>query len=136
MLFDKDKETEVIFDGAPEGAVAVFRTSDGRSFFRRAEGGVCRLKPSELKNGEVSVQLTIPDQSARPTRIGCEGLLAEAVSGTDTVLIIPNDDNLPARVAALLVENSDIRGKMAELERNLSAINTRIDTLLEGYDIT
>jgi hypothetical protein len=136
MLFDKDKETEVTFDGAPNGSVAIFKTNDGRSFFRKLEEQTCRLKPTEFREGEVSVHLTIPDQSARPRRIGCEGLTVSAVAGTNTVLVLPNDDNLPARVAALLVENSEIREEMRRIYEKLNATNTRIDTLLEGYDIT
>lgn len=90
--------------------------------------------PASFLDGIVKVTVAILDGSARPTKWICEALTAERQED-GSVFVAPDDTNLPQKVADLQMENDALRCRVDELAKSLEDLYTRIQTMLEGYDL-
>lgn len=125
----------VRFENAPENATAIFEC-DGKECYRvlsEQEQSDCVI-PADFLNGTVKVTLAVLDGSARPKKWICEALTAERQED-GSVFVAPDDTNLPQKVADLQMENDALRGRVDELAKSLEDLDTRIQTMLEGYDL-
>ena len=118
------------FDGAPSGASAVFVTGRG-TFCREIEEGTCALPASALSGRtEVGVLTTETDV---PERWICEALHAKPLA--EGVFIAPDGTDLGARVAALMLENEQLREENARIRAGMDDLERRFEKFFEGYDI-
>lgn len=126
-------ELQVDFLGAPIGATAIFE-SNGVSMYRLLYDGTCSI-PSNRLDGVITVTLALLDGSASPRRWICEEIMAKREKNGGT-LISPNDMDLPARYVELKLENEEIRKEIKLFGARIEKLNGRLETLLEGYDLT
>ena len=126
-------ELFISFLGAPSGATAIFE-ADGSSLYRSLNEDICSV-PTDKLNGEVKVTVALLDGHARPRKWICEEILAKRQKD-GSVLISPNDMNLPLRFIELKEENQLIREANERIEKRLVALEDRLERILEGYDLT
>ena len=123
-------------EGAPDGATAIFEHREGRmKYFRELKSGACELPLGRFDSGTLTLTVAVLDGSADPKRWLCEELRLQRL-GENTVLILPNDGDLPLAVAQLRAENSDLRRDLAELEKKYKDLSDRLERIMEGYDLT
>lgn len=120
------------FAGAPEGSTAIISVK-GESYYRELEGGCCTI-PVSVMDGEVGITLSVMGGVCAPKAWQCESLIAKKMQGG--TLIHPEDMNLPNIVAAIAVENDELRAEQSALKSEIARLNKRIDSILEGYDLT
>ncbi len=121
----------VSFEAAPDGTTALF-VSCGKTYCRRLSNGGCTL-PSGSLQGVITVSLI--HQGEQSQRWSCEALLAQQ-QDDGSILLTPNDDDLPTKIAALRAENDALREKQSDLENQIDILKKRLDGIIEGYDIT
>lgn len=126
-------ELEITFIGAPKEATAIFDTADG-AYYRKLASEKCSLPVNKL-SGDIRVAVAILDGTTPIKRWECEELKATALKD-GSVLIMPNDLNLPKVVANLRIENDSIRSENANITKELNAIKKKLDDILNAYDFT
>lgn len=126
-------ELRVDFTCAPLGATAIFE-SNGSSVYRLLDGISCSVPVSRL-DGAVKVTLALLDGSASPKKWVCEELMTKKEKNGG-VLVSPNDMNLPQRYIELKLENEEIRRENKCLAERVKKLENRLETILEGYDLT
>lgn len=122
----------VTFTGAPSDATAIFEFN-GNSIYRLLDEGTCTIPADKLK-GPVVVTLAVLDGSSRPEKWICEELMADPWED-GLVLIGPNDAKLPQRFMELKLENEEIRILNENLEERIKALEDKLESLYEGYDL-
>ena len=125
----------VRFENTPENATAIFECG-GKECYRvlsEQEQSDCVI-PADFLNGTVKVTVAVLDGSARPTKWICEAFTAERQED-GSIFVAPDDTNLPQKVADLRVENDALRKNVKELTQKIENLETRIQTMLEGYDL-
>lgn len=126
----KDNAT-FLFNGAPEGATAVF-SMPGVTYYRELNGGRCNI-PGKYLDGDVAVSLTIAERDAKMKRYGCEGLKATKLS--DGVLLVPDDSNLAEEFAKSRVEADELRRDFEKLRGEFEALQNTFEKMKEGYGL-
>ena len=126
----KDNAT-FLFNGAPEGAMAVFSMADA-TYYRPLNDGRCNI-PGKYLSGDISVSITLADKSAKIKRYGCEGLKATKLS--DGVLLSPDDSNLPEEFAKTKVEMDELRGDFNKLRGEFEDLKKTFDEMMQGYGL-
>lgn len=125
----------ITFQEAPSGAVAVFSTAAGLTYYRKISlDGECVIA-ARLLVGNTNLSVTVPDDGAGERKWICEGIRIEEL-GNGVCAVFPNDMDLPQKVNELFLENEQLRNNVSRLTDKLSELKKRIDSLLEGYDIT
>lgn len=120
------------FSGAPAGATAII-SSKGEAIYRSVEDGCCTL-PVSLLEGEILITVSMLNGSHAPKAWQCESLVAKKLPCGST-LVHPDDMNLPSIVATLAVENDELRREQTAIKEEMAKLNTKIERILEGYDI-
>lgn len=128
----KDNAT-FLFNGAPEGATAVF-APPGTVYYRPLQNGRCNI-PSKYLEGDITVAVSVNGEGSSKKRIPCESIKAEKLSD-GSVLIVPNDCNLPEEFASLRVEVDELRTQHKSLEDKYRELEDRLDTYMSGYNLT
>lgn len=129
-----DGDLEVTFVDAPEGSIALFE-AEGINCYRELENrGTC-IVPRRILNGTVEVSITCYNGTVTPERWRCEGLIATALSN-GTVILAPDDNNLPLEVVNLKIANHKLREDYAELEEKFNKLSDTFTSMMEGYDLT
>lgn len=126
-------ELIITFAGAPDKATAIFDNSNGGSLYRQLEDGTCAV-PASFLTGETRVTVTLLDGSSNTPKWACEG-----IKGTETkggVFVCPNDMDVPSKIADVLIAQDEITEKIDELMKMYSGLDSKLNKLLEGYDIT
>lgn len=126
----KDNAT-FLFNGAPEGATAVFSMA-GATYYRELNGGRCNI-PGKYLEGDIAVSISVAEKGAKMKRIACEGLKATKLS--DGVLIAPDDSNLAEEFAKLRVEVDEIRGEFSKLRSDFERLKDDFERMKEGYGL-
>ena len=126
------EELAITFTGAPDGAVAIF-SHNGTSHYRELNEGCCVLSVPFL-TGEISVRVIHYNGSARPPSWSCEGIIAKDYHGG--VLVAPDDNNLPLEVTRLKIANHELRDGLTDLEKKYTQLYEKLNSLMEGYDLT
>ena len=101
------------FEGIEDGASAVFVTGKG-TFCREIHGSRCVINASAL-HGVVEVGVVTSEANETPRRWVCEGLRAKYYP--QGVFICPDGADLAANVAAVMIENEEI--KKASIRGNI-----------------
>lgn len=125
----------VRFENAPENATAIFECGGKECYRALSEQAQsdCVI-PADFLDGTVNVTVAILDGSARPQKWTCEALTAERQEN-GSIFVAPDDTNLSQKVANLRVENDALRENIKELSQQIENLETRIQTMLEGYDL-
>jgi hypothetical protein len=126
----KDNAT-FLFNGAPEGAMAVF-TMPGATYYRELNGGRCNI-PGKYLDGNIAVSIALNDKTAKIKRYSCEGLQATKLS--DGVLLAPDDSNLAEEFAKSKVEMDELREDITALEKKIADITSAFEKMKEGYGL-
>lgn len=124
----------ISFTGAPDKATAIFERSDGESAYRALSDGLCGIK-SDWLDGSIKVTVAVLDGSVRAQRWFCEGFYAKRLTDCGAVLIYPDDMDMQKKIAKLQEEVSDLTAANNELSDKYSELETKLNKLLEGYDI-
>lgn len=124
----------ISFTGAPDKATAIFERSDGESAYRALSDGLCGIE-SEWLDGSIKVTVAVLDGSVRAQRWFCESFCAKRLSGSGAVLIYPDDMDMQRKIAKLQEEVSDLTTANKELSDKYTELETKLNKLLEGYDI-
>lgn len=123
----------ISFEGAPDGAVAVF-TWKGYTFYRDLASGKCAF-PQAIDGGDVDVTVALIATDGNTRRWECEGLIARRTADGN-IIIAPNDANLPGEIARLRIENDQLRDEQARLNERLLELDKKLTRIMEGYNIT
>ena len=126
----KDNAT-FLFNGAPEGALAVF-SMPGATYYRELNGGRCNI-PAKYLDGNIAVSIAINDKTAKIKRYSCEGLQATKLS--DGVLLAPDDSNLAEEFAKSRVEVDELRRDFNALKSEFAELKTIFEKMKEGYGL-
>lgn len=124
----------ITFAGAPDKATAIFERDDGESAYKALSDGLCGIE-SDWLNGSTKVTVAVLDGSTRSQRWFCEGFCAKRLTECGAVLIYPNDMDMQKKIAKLQEEVSDLTAAKNELSDKYSELETKLNKLLEGYDI-
>lgn len=125
-------ELIITFAGAPDKATAIFDNGDN-SLYRQLEDGSCAV-PALFLKGETRVTVTLLNGAVNAPKWACEG-----IKGTETkggVFVCPNDMDVPSKIADILIAQDEITDKIGELMKMYSGLETKLNRLLEGYDVT
>ena len=126
----KDNAT-FLFNGAPEGALAVF-SMPGATYYRELNGGRCNI-PAKYLDGNIAVSIALNDKTAKIKRYSCEGLQATKLS--DGVLIAPDDSNLAEEFAKSRVEMDELRKEFGTLRTDFENLQNTFEKMKEGYGL-
>lgn len=124
----------ISFAGALNKATAIFERDDGESAYRALSGGLCGIE-SDWLDGSIKVTVAVLDGSMRSQRWFCEGFCAKRLTDCGAVLIYPDDMDMQKKIAKLQEEVSDLTAAKNELSDKYSELETKLNKLLEGYDI-
>ena len=128
-----EDELTICFVGAPSDSVATFSEKGGRPCLRKLTDGECTFPVRKL-SGEITVSVSSVEGNALMKWI-CDELKFTHISKKQT-LIAPNDLLLPFAVAELRLENQELRGMVAELDDKIKKLDERLESIMEGYDLT
>lgn len=123
-------ETILKFIGATEGDTLILKRDDGTKHFSPIEDGIAIVRGAYLSGGErfkVRVSKLQGDGA-----ITCEGI--KKVTHEDKPFIAPDDNNIPAEIARLRIENDEIRQTNKDILRTLDSLLRRVEEF-EGFDI-
>ena len=126
----KDNAT-FLFNGAPNGAMAVFTTPNA-SYYRELQDGRCNI-PGKYLIGDIAVSVTINDKDAKIKKYSCEGLKGTKLS--DGILLAPDDSNLAEEFAKSRVEADELRGEFEMLKGEFEKLKKTFDKMKEGYGL-
>lgn len=124
----------ISFTGAPDKATAIFERSDGESAYRALSDGLCGIE-SDWLDGSIKVTVAVLNGSVRAQRWFCESFCAKRVKDCGGVLVYPDDMDMQRKIAKLQEEVSDLTAAKNELSDKYTELETKLNKLLEGYDI-
>ena len=126
-------ELLIAFSGALDGYTAIFERDDGDSMYRQIKDENCSVSAAFLR-GSIKVTVANLDGSVKPKKWLCEGIKAVRLKNVG-VLISPDDANLQNKVVKLQIGYAELKGKSDKQEQKISELETKLNKLLEGYDI-
>ena len=126
----KDNAT-FLFNGAPQGAMAVFTMRDA-TYYRELTDGRCNI-PVKYLEGDIAVSITLADKLAKIKRYGCEGLKATKLN--DGVLLVPDDSNLAEEFAKSRVEADELRKAFDKLHGEFESLKKQFNDMMQGYGL-
>lgn len=126
----KDNAT-FLFNGAPDGAMAVFSMQNS-TYYRPLTEGRCNI-PAKYLNGDISVSVTVSDKNAKIKRYNCEGLVGTKL--TDGVLIAPDDSDLAEEFAKSRIEADELRGEFNNLRKEFEDLKKTFNNMMQGYGL-
>lgn len=124
----------ISFTGAPDRATAIFERSDGESAYRALSDGLCGIE-SDWLDGSMKVTVAVLDGSVRTQRWFCEGFYARRLKKCEAVLVYPDDLDMQKKIAELQEYISELVATNKELSDKYAELETKLNKLLEGYDI-
>lgn len=120
------------FEGLPDGTTVMIERGDGMTIYKKPVGYCVDVA---LKGEETyKVTASLFDTSARPERWACEGIRTENLQD-GTVLVMPDDNDLPDEVIRLREDNEDLRRELNELKNKTDEMKDMIERIMEGHDI-
>ncbi len=134
-----DKNLYITFTGAPENATVIFESKiKGDTLYRELQDGMCcvpaRFLCSILED-VIKVTVVVLDGKSNE-KWQCEEIKTGKNISNNTIIVKPNDMNIPLQIVEVLLEQQKIKDDMKQLTDNFSELNQKLDKLLEGYDIT
>ena len=133
----KQKHDEAEFDfGLLDGnAVAIFEFKDGRSSYKKLAGGACRLPLDIVEEESISICVAILDGSPEPVKWSCEAVKVKPIEGGNGYIVYPDDIDLQKLLLQLVLENEQIREDGKETNKRIDALQDKLKTIMEGYDL-
>ena len=123
----------ISFTDAPDGATAIIVNGQKDSLYREIKDGVCGV-PAAFLTGDVSIVVTLLNGTVNAPKWTCEGIKASNTKGG--IFVRPNDGDIPQQIAETRVEMQEIRNDIKMLFDKYSGRETKLNKLLEGYDVT
>ncbi len=114
-----NSDEEFFFEGAPEGATAIFSSGENH-YYRKLNNGCCVL-PHTALGGVFGIVVAVMDGKVGSPRFVCEEIKTERLTD-GSILMLPNDGELPGLVAELQVENHELREKNGELGKKVETL--------------
>ena len=128
------EKLSITFIGAPEKATAIFERIDGESVYRALSDGLCIIETNWLK-GPINVTVAVLDGSMKSKRWSCERFYVKEVENGAEILVYPYDIDMQGKLAKLQECVSDLKTANKELTEKYKTLETKINKILEGYDI-
>ena len=125
-------DLEIFFSEIVDGAHVIFETKTA-TLVREIDQGACSI-PVDKMRGEVSVRIKERLTNGSMRTLDCESFLVSELQD-GSVLVCPNDMDLPTKVAELFCENQELRNETRELRNALAALSGRLQEMAEGWDI-
>ncbi len=122
----------ISFQNAEEGSTAIITCQD-ESYYLPIVNGKCSIDRKKL-SGEMKVSVALFNESVHAPKWICEELKTEKL-GDGTVLVCPNDMNLPAVVIRLLEEFDNLLSKFSQLSKKCDNLAIRLNSIMESYDL-
>lgn len=122
----------ITFADAPAGATVIFENGKKDSIYRTLSDGVCSV-PEAFLTGDVRVVVTLLDGTANAPKWTCEGIKTSQTKGG--LLVCPNDGDIPRQIAEIQIAQQEIRNDIKTLSDKYSGLETKLNKLLEGYDV-
>ena len=126
-------ELIITFTGAPNKATAIFDNGDSGSIYRLLKDSSCAV-PAAFLTGETRVTVALLDGAADAPKWACEGI--KGTKTKDGIFVCPDDMDVPSKIADVLIAQDEITDKISELMKMYSGLESKLNKLLEGYDIT
>ncbi len=117
------------FQGAPEGAAAIFKQGE-TTFYRDLKKGECHLNASLLSEGPVDICVVVLGTS---TKWHCERV--DIQRQEELLLIAPDFSFLLQLLPTLLLENQEIRKTCRETKEQYKLLEDKLVRIMEGYDL-
>lgn len=134
-----DKNLYITFTGAPENATVIFESKiKGDTLYRELQDGMCCVPARFLcpiLEDVIKVTVVVLDGKSNE-KWQCEEIKTGKNISNDTIIVKPNDMNIPLLIVEVLLEQQKIKDDMKQHTDNFSELNQKLDKLLEGYDIT
>lgn len=125
----------VTFRNAPKNATVIFQ-NENDSLYREIIDKTCEVPLSFLLKSEIiSITVTILNGSHKVPTWHCERMIVTKCE-LDTVLIRPDDTDISNKWASTQDELNTIRENYKNLSEKYSELATKLNKLLDGYDIT
>lgn len=124
----------ISFTGAPDKATVIFERGDGESAYRALSDGLCGIE-SDWLDGSMKVTVAVLDGSVRAQRWFCESFYAKHIKECGGVLVYPDDMDMQKKIAELQEGVSDLAAVNRKLSDKYAELETKLNKLLEGYDI-
>ena len=121
------------FENAPKNATAIFTLQGGVSLYRDLEDGECRMRTTSLYGcGEVTVAVLADKTPSEKWE--CEGFCAIR-QGDGSVLIKPDDNDLPGRLSELAAALDDEVRRSEKLEERVITLEREFKRIKQGYNL-
>ena len=134
-----DKNLYITFTGAPENATVIFESKiKGDTLYRELQDGMCCVPArflGPILEDVIKVTVVVLDGKSNE-KWQCEEIKTGKNISNNTIIVKPNDMNIPLQIVEVLLEQQKIKDDMKQLTDNFSELNQKLDKLLEGYDIT
>ncbi len=127
---------KIFFNGAPDGATAVFSDNSKNVYYRKITDEYCEIS-AKLICGSCKVRVAELSSFTRDTEWDCEGLHITTVDDKgDKYLVLPSDTDIASEVTELRIENEQIRQEQKKMRRLYNELAQRFKELVDGYDFT
>lgn len=134
-----DKNLYITFTGAPENATVIFESKiKGDTLYRELQDGMCCVPARFLcpiLEDVIKVTVVVLDGKSNE-KWQCEEIKTGKNISNNTIIVKPNDMNIPLLIVEVLLEQQKMKDDMKQHTDNFSELNQKLDKLLEGYDIT
>lgn len=125
----------ITFKNVPRNATVIFQ-NETDSLYREIIDNTCEVPLSFLLKSEIiSTTVTILNGSKNVPTWHCERMIVTKCE-LDTVLIRPDDTDISSKWANTQDELNTIRENYKNLSEKYSELATKLNKLLDGYDIT
>lgn len=117
---------------APDNSTAIIECPGNAAYYLNINDGCCSVPVSSL-NGIVKVVVAILDDSVPLKKWICDELKVDRLED-GSVLVCPNDLNLPQTIADLRLDNQALHEENEANKSKISALELRINKMIEAYN--
>ena len=129
-----ERNVNISFKNAPSNALAVLEFDSGREVYKPLLEGECSVALPPQSEGSMKVAVIINNGTVNPRKWICEQMqFCRTPKGE--VIVSPNDFNLPQEFVDLKLENESLREDNKKLHKRLDELDTRLNNIMEGYDL-
>lgn len=126
-------DLSVKFINAPVNSTAIINAM-GVISYRELKEDMCIIPKSKL-NGVIEIMVAAFDGTTPTPKWVCEEITAEPLKDGG-ILISPNSLELQKIITDLKIENSQIRDENLQIKADITALQKRLDEIMNAYDFT